>query len=122
MDIMERIQKLKDERGLLDRDVERGAGIANSSIAQWRRGVCKPSLANIIRLSQFFDVSVDYLLGLSDLRERAENATSLSKEEKQLIELYRNFDTLDRFRLIRYCMDLTDETSKPSESGQHTHD
>lgn len=120
MDIIERIQRLKDERGLLDRDVERGAGIANSSIAQWKRGVCKPSLANIIRLSEFFDVSSDYLLGLSDFRERAEN--SLSEEEKQLIELYRNFDTLDRFRLIRYCMGLVDEMSKPSESGQHTHD
>lgn len=106
MDIIERIQRLKDERGLLDRDVERGAGIANSSIAQWKRGVCKPSLANIIRLSEFFDVSADYLLGLSDLRERAENAASLSEEEKQLIELYRDFDTLNRFRLIRYCMDL----------------
>ena len=108
MDIMERIQSLKEERGLLDRDVERGAGSANSSIGQWRRGVCKPSLANIVRLSNFFGVSLDYLLGLSNLRERAEN--SLSEEEKQLIELYRDFDTLDRFRLIRYCMDIAEES------------
>ena len=109
MNITDRIQGLRDEMKLVDRDVERGAGIANSSIAQWKRGVCKPGLANIIRLSKFFDVSSDYLLGLSDLRERAEHAASLSEEEKQLIELYRDFDTLDRFRLIRYCMDIVEE-------------
>ena len=111
MDIIERIQRLKDERGLLDRDVERGAGIANSSIAQWKRGVCKPSLVSIIRLSKFFDVSSDYLLGLSDLRERAEQAASLSEDEKQLLALYRDFDTLDRSRLIHYCMDIADEAN-----------
>ena len=110
MDIMERIQSLKEEKGLSDRDVERGAGIANANIGQWRRGVCKPSLANIVRLSNFFGVSLDYLLGLSNLRERAEHAASLSEEEKQLIELYRDFDTLDRFRLIRYCMDIAEES------------
>ena len=111
MNIIERIQGLRDEMRLIDRDVERGAGIANSSIAQWKRGVCKPSLVSIIRLSKFFDVSSDYLLGLSDLRERAEQAASLSEDEKQLLALYRDFDTLDRSRLIHYCMDIADEAN-----------
>ena len=109
MDIMERIQSLKEEAGLLDRDVERGAGIADSSIARWRRGVCKPGLANIVRLSIFFGVSLDYLLGLSDLRERAEHASHLSEDEKRLLAMYRDFPALDRFRLIHYCMHIADE-------------
>lgn len=116
MDIIERIQNLRDEMGLSNRDVERGAGIASSSISQWRRGNGKPCLENIIRLSEFFGVSTDYLLGLSDCRKRVMSGSvlSLSEEETQILALYRRFDTINKFRMIRFCMDLSGDGMRNS--------
>lgn len=66
MTVIDRILTLKEERNLTNRDVEIGAGLANSSISQWKKGKGKPSLDNIVKLSKFFHVSSDYLLCLTD--------------------------------------------------------
>ena len=70
MTVIERILQLKEERSLTKKEVETGAGLANSSLSQWEKGKGKPSLENIIKLCRFFDVSSDYLLGLSDERKQ----------------------------------------------------
>ncbi len=121
MDIIERIKELRDENGLSDKDVEKGAGIANSSISQWRRGNCKPSLMNIVRLADYFEVSSDYLLGLSDRRERMDAcSTHLAEDEAQILELYRGFDVKDRFRVIHYCMDIAAEKRQTMNEGKES--
>ena len=61
--------------------MEIGAGLANSSISQWKKGKGKPSLDNIVKLSKFFHVSSDYLLCLTD-DCASENEISLTSDEK----------------------------------------
>ena len=69
MTIIDKIFQLKNELGLTNKEIETGAGLANSSMSQWAKGKGKPSLENIIKLSLFFHVTSDYLLCLSENRE-----------------------------------------------------
>lgn len=39
-----------------------------SMISRWERGENEPSLENAKYLSMYFDVSLDYLIGLTDIR------------------------------------------------------
>lgn len=41
-------------------------GTNNSSICDWERGRTEPGIEMIVRLSRYFEVSSDYLLGLED--------------------------------------------------------
>ena len=119
MDVIGRIQVLRDEIGLTNREVETGAGIAASSLSQWKRGKGKPCLENIIRLSEFFHVSTDYLLGLSDNKEREkpDPLFPLSEEEILLLVLYREFGSTNRSRLLHFCMKISeDKTGKTAKS------
>jgi len=40
--------------------------IAESTLSYWEQGKHEPDQKNLFRLSDFFDVSIDYLLGKSD--------------------------------------------------------
>ena len=40
--------------------------VTNSSVCDWERGRVEPSLEMLVAIAKFFEVSVDYLLGLED--------------------------------------------------------
>ena len=113
VNVVDRIFQLKEERNLTSKDVEVGAGLANSSLSQWKKGKGKPSLENIIKVASYFNVSTDYLLCLSDEKNgRGETDKSLSEEEKLLLRAYNNATVHDKFRIIQICMNSLDENIK----------
>lgn len=112
--IIDRIFELKEEKHLTNKDVEIGAGLANSSLSQWKKGKGKPSLENIIKVAAYFHVSTDYLLCLTDERMGCTVEKSLSDEEKLLLHAYHNASALNRFRIIQTCMNSMDYAEKKS--------
>lgn len=111
MTIVDRIFKLKEERNLTSKDVELGAGLANSTLSQWKRGKGKPSLENLIKISVFFHVTTDYLLCLSDdpgSTQHNNEQISLTEEEAILLCAYHSASVYDRFRIIQICMNSQD--------------
>ena len=116
MIVVDRIIQLRNENNLTSKELEIKAGLANSSISQWKRGKGSPSLANIIKLASFFNVSADFLLGLSDKRgeSASENEISLTPDELLLLTVFREAGTLERFRIIQVCMNARDAAEKKS--------
>ena len=43
-------------------------GLSETALAEWNRGKSKPTISAIITLARYFNVSADYLLGLTDER------------------------------------------------------
>ena len=41
-------------------------GIYKQKLSRWKTGVTKPKLDDLILLATYFNVSIDYLLGLED--------------------------------------------------------
>ena len=65
--------RLKSARVLTSstqKQVAEALNIAESAYQRYERGSVKPSYDIIIELCQYFNVSADYLLGLSDIPER----------------------------------------------------
>lgn len=70
MDItVERVFALIEERGLRAIDVAKEIGLHKNNFTEWKKGRSKPSAEALAKLADYFDVSVDYLLGRSNLRE-----------------------------------------------------
>ena len=62
--------KLVEQRKLnklTQRQVADFLGIAQPSYIRYENGSSEPSLENLVKLSELFDVSVDYLLGIADI-------------------------------------------------------
>lgn len=61
-----RLTELRKEKGLTQKNLADFLGIAPVSWQRFEYGSSKPKLDNIIALADYFDVSVDYLLGRTD--------------------------------------------------------
>lgn len=59
----ERLRLLRRQRGITQVQFAQELNVANGTIAMWETGKREPDFATIIRLSKFFNVTVDYLLG-----------------------------------------------------------
>lgn len=65
--IGDRIKQLRDEAGLSQMELSEKIGLSQSAIARYELNKTEPKASDIIKLSEFFGVSADYLLGLSDI-------------------------------------------------------
>lgn len=65
-EISARIKYLRNQRGERQADLSKAIGTAQSLISHWEIRDLKPSAGNIIKLCQHYNVSADWLLGLSN--------------------------------------------------------
>lgn len=62
----QRLRELRIERGLSIQGLAKEVKIGSSSICRWENCQSDAKGAQLIVLSKYFNVSVDYLLGLED--------------------------------------------------------
>ncbi len=63
---MNRIRTLREDRDLRQLDVAKATGIDQKTLSNYETRKTNPDSFAIIRLAEFFNVSTDYLLGVSD--------------------------------------------------------
>lgn len=76
-----RIKLLREELGLKQEDLAKKLSVSPSSIGMYERNLREPNDELTLKFSNFFDVSVDYLLGKTDIRNHQEPNDSLGLAE-----------------------------------------
>ena len=66
MDLYEKIKELAKQKKVSIRQVEEKLGIANGTIRRW--GKTNPSVKTVKSVADYFNVSVDYLLGRAEAK------------------------------------------------------
>lgn len=66
MSFSDRIIQLKNERKLLQKDIASSIGLSLRAYQYYEKGQKEPTLSVLLRLADYFDVSLDYLVGRSD--------------------------------------------------------
>lgn len=69
---MKRLKELRNQKGLTTSELANIIGCSNPTITHYERGEREPSLSTLIKLADYFQVSVDYLIG---------HDTKITKEE-----------------------------------------
>ena len=59
------LKTLRESKGMTQTEVAKKLKITRSSVNAWEMGISVPSTQYIIELSRLFDVSSDYILGIS---------------------------------------------------------
>lgn len=94
-----RIKELRTEKDATGEDIDKAVGISKGTISKYESGKeISPKLPTLMKLSEYFDASIDYIVGISDIRQRNVNVSSLahifnslSKENKVKLISYANF-------------------------------
>lgn len=63
MDVGDRIRILRERKGLSQKHLAYKLGMPNQSLSNYERGYREPPADVLKKLADFFEVSVDYLLG-----------------------------------------------------------
>ncbi|MBU3145763.1 MULTISPECIES: helix-turn-helix domain-containing protein [unclassified Clostridium] len=54
-----------------------GVNLAKSTVSKWENGKAEPTLANARILTKYFNVTLDYIIGLSDNKKEKEQNQSI---------------------------------------------
>ncbi len=62
----ERLKELRTERNITQQELGKLVNMSKMAISHWEKGHSEPSISQLIILSNYFEVSVDYLIGKTD--------------------------------------------------------
>ena len=65
---MLRIKQLRQEKGLKQEELAKEFGIAQQTISNYEKGIREPDISTLKKMADFFDVSLDFLLGKTDIK------------------------------------------------------
>ena len=66
MAFSDRLKELRISRNLTQKDVYEGIGMSMLGYQRYEYGTREPAYQNLLALADYFDVSLDYLVGRSD--------------------------------------------------------
>lgn len=113
----EHMKKLKLSNYQLSKDT----GISDSLIGYWRCGKRKPTLDNLILLAKYFNVTIDYLVtGIQDSSIMFDNI-SLSSDEKELVETYKQLDRRGQHRIHTIIYEEIDRIEQQQNNADAAH-
>jgi len=69
--IMKRLKELREARKLNQEGLAMKLHLSQSAVSYYETGERKPDLETLIQLSEYFDVSIDYLIGRSNIKNPA---------------------------------------------------
>ena len=96
---LENLLRLVAESGKTNNEIELELGIAGSTISKWKKmGSPNPGVLTLGKLADYFDVSIDYLVG------RATKPVSLlAEDEAELVQSFQGLGERGKGHLLGYA-------------------
>lgn len=94
-----RIKSLREKRGLIQEMLAADLGITQQMLSKYERDITVIKVDILKKLAEYFNVTTDYLLGLSDIKRDLRGQIKINEtidEYYDLIEVYKKLDIHDR--------------------------
>lgn len=92
--MIKNLKLLRTKKGISQQYLAGILGISQQSVNKYENHNVEPDIATLIAMSEFFGVSVDFLIGKSDNLELSES--SFSQAEKELVLKYRTLSDSEK--------------------------
>ena len=105
-----RLKELRIKKNLRQEDVAQMLGVERSTYTKYESGASKPKNETLVELSNFYNVSVDYILEITDKKEKPTPVAGdgLSALEWDLISIFRRIPPDEQERVIRIVQAASD--------------
>lgn len=88
-----RLTKLREELGMSQNEVSKELGMSQSTYAGYEVDRSEPNFETLRKLSSYYKVSIDYLIGQSDVKATQAEVDFLNEvEEKGIDQLIREYN------------------------------
>lgn len=105
---MERLKILREAKNLSQQRLAIEMNVSQTMISKYELGRAEPDINTIRKFAEYFGVSSDYLLEISD-DKISMPSSGLSENEKEILFGYKRLDTVKRAMLQSYLKGLLQE-------------
>ena len=114
-----RIRELREEKNLSQDDVAKAIGTNQRNIGRWEKNENEPTSGFLLKLANFFECSVDYLLGRSDDFGviSINGGESLAPDERKLLDTFRKLNLKNKMHVSAYATVRLEEQEKGAKIG-----
>ena len=79
MTIADRIQSLRKSKGMSQEELADAVGVSRQAVSKWESEQATPDLDKVVIMSDIFEVTTDYLLGLTEAKRLSHEAATIIK-------------------------------------------
>ncbi len=120
-----RIKEMRNGRHLTQEELGEIIGVSQQTFSRYEKQEVLMPVDVLVRLSRYFNVSTDYLLGLTDVKRNLNQQVTVEKtidEYYNFIEVYKRLNERDRALIWKIMNDMKgldkwDEAGKKDENG-----
>ncbi len=131
---MNNIKLLRTKMGMSQEQLAKQVLVTQTAVSQWEKGRTFPDVQTQKKLATLFNVTIDYLLGETDEpglyyanniqgsnfvqgngTVTVGDFNETSKEEAELLRIYRELDVRRRLKLLTVAVELEDECESKKE-------
>lgn len=86
------LKKLREDASISQKAVADAIGVSQQSVNKYENHNIEPDIETLIRIADFFETSVDYLIGHTSVRRKIEevHVFELNDRESKVMEQYRS--------------------------------
>lgn len=93
--MVKNLKELRREKGISQHELASMIGTSQQSVNKYENHNIEPDIATLILLADYFETSVDYLIGRTS-HSHMQETDNMSFEEAELIEKYRSLDKREK--------------------------
>jgi transcriptional regulator with XRE-family HTH domain len=97
-----KIKELREQQNLKQEELAEKLNLTRRRISTYERNESEPDIQTLKDIAKYFNISTDWLLELSDIKNRE----NLSVEEQQLINNFRELKENEKFQVIGFIQGL----------------
>ena len=100
---MNRIKELREARKMTQVRLSIELEVSQESVSAYEKGKCYPSYQTLLKLSQIFGASIDYIMGLSD---KMTIERTYGKEEEKILSMICSLEKNKKEKALAYIQGL----------------
>lgn len=115
-----RIKQLRENRGPIQEILASELGITQQMLSKYERDVLCIKVDVLKKIAEYFNVTTDYLLGISEVKRDLQGQMKMNKTLDtyyDLIEIYKGLDEYDQ-ELVWSIMQTVKKTCEKRKSGK----
>ena len=117
MEVSEILKTLRTENGLTQKELSNKLKIGQATIACYENGQREPHIASLIAYADYFECSIDYLVGRTDdfgnviigTEKTKQGINTLTHDEQELLLKYRKMNSSSKTKLTGYIDGLSEK-------------
>lgn len=106
--MLKNLKSLRDEKGLSQQNLAEVLDVSQQAVNKYENQNIEPNIDSLKKLADYFETSIDYLVGYTEIRHKIEPVSpyELNENEAALVNKYRKLTTKFRKSIMTLIDDL----------------